>query len=787
MAIDLTSQIPQSNNPSLDTIEQLKVQAKIQMDCTTGEVNRSSQSLALDSTTIHPADHTSNSVNIANDSYQSPVLNEVPDQDKAVTNTSLCCSLMFHWILLQHASDTPALPRSLPPPHIAKNTPCRLFAIGSCTYGNACTFSHEPFSVVNLPATSNGPIDTLTYPDLSTFGFFCPHPAQSYKEAALQRYYGYCDSGPWPPNNQPVFNAPIPPPNSLASANTTTGLPATESQGYHSQSTPLPADHDNYHPSGLPSFGMPYGFSPENPPPMDYAPGTPVDAHPNSYYPFPGSIPPQGVYGPMRPHGPSAYYKVPPMGDVSFNGYPITHLDPVGPKNSSGSVSLPVSHSAQDPVYYPQQTPFPLPPSHDGSQCHPMGEYLSHYQIRQSPPLRPMDGYSPSTGHYPSHPAPNSTKSTYIAGSGPPAVLNDPGRSTEPTRLGPLPCFQRNNSNFRRGHAGRGGGGRTFCPSLSPNNNGINPGPHQSQPHGPIPHSAKLRSSSSTSGPIQGPTSLPVTPLDKRGPRGPCSFFAENQYGLLGSEVGFGAKMICKTEGFNSRAIPRYALWEKRYKLGPASGKEKREGDEQPGSNEEVGMAVNESKLSSSDLIRQKFDNIGQQKREGNSPGHQFPLSKNYRGLSEPSQPSHLKFVTASAYCPQQVPNGEDFPALSRSKTLTSTTHEKPVGPDGKVERNDDEPSSKSGAGGSEVSNLTNATSTKNSPGLKVRKVPVIGGASFALAAARGACMNTKPPLSQKPKLVPAKVVDAISTASVEEGIKSLEINTSAQEVSALA
>lgn len=806
MAIDLASQIPESNDSSLDTIEQLKVQAKIQMDRTTAELDQSGQSPALDSSSIHPVDHTLNSVNVANDSQQSTscqVLNEVPDQDKAVTNTT---------------SDAPALPRSLPPPHIAKNTPCRFFAIGSCKYGDACAFSHDPASVANLPATLNGtnPIDSSTYPELSPSGFFRPHPAQSYEEAAVHRYYGYCDSGPMPPNSQPVFNAPIPPPNSLASATTTTGIPATEPQGYHPQSAPLSADHESFHPSGPPPFGMPYGFSPGNPPPMEYASGTPVDAHPNGYYPFPGSIPPQGVYGPMPPHGPSGYYEAPPMGDVPFNGYPITHPAPLGPENSSGSAPLPASHSAQDPVYYPQQNPFPLPPSHEGMPCHPMES--------NQPPLRSMDGYSPSTGHYPSHPAPHPANNSYIAGSGPPPVLNNPGRSTEPTRLGPLPRFQRNNGNFRRGHAGRGGGGRPLRPRLSPNNNGINPGPHRSQLHGPAPHSAHPRSSSSTSGPIRSATSLPVTPLDERGPRGPCSFFAENRCrfgdeclwahvmpngddakeyrlnyvgpdapskdGILGSEVGFGAKMIRKAEGFDSRAIPGYALWEKKYKTGPAAIKEKREGDEQVGSNEAVGMAINESKSSSSDSIRQKVDDIVQQRREGNIPGHQFPPHRTNRAFPAPSRPSHLKFVTAPTHRTQRVPNGEDFPALLRSKTLNPTPNEKQVGQDCKVERksNDDETSSNSGGGGSEVSNSTNATSTKDSPGLNVRKVPVIGGASFALAAARGASINTKQP-QQKSKSVPvpAKVVEVISPASVEEGIKSLEIDSSAREVSASA
>ncbi|EGG06595.1 uncharacterized protein MELLADRAFT_63203 [Melampsora larici-populina 98AG31] len=857
MAIDLASQIPQANDPGLDTIEQLKVQAKIQMDRTTAELDHSSQSPALDTPSIHPVDHSLNSVNVANDSQPStsaPVLNEVLDQTKAVTDTSLCFPISFNLIDLDRqlilsrsyfvASDAPALPRSLPPPHIAKNTPCRFFAIGSCKYGDACAFSHDPSSVAQLPASLNGtnPIDSSTYPELSPSGFFRPHPAQSYEEAAVHRYYGYCDSGPMPSNNQPIFNAPIPPPNSLASATTTTGLSATDPQGFHSQSAPLPADHENYHPSGPPSFGMPYGFSPGNPPPMDYAPGTPVNAHSNAYYSFPGSIPPQGVYGPMPPHGPSGYYEAPPMGDVPFNGYPIPHPVPVVPENSSGPAPLPVPHSPQDPVYYPQQNPFPLPPSHDGLPCHPMGEYISHYLMvfkrdtdgfrpfmktskeSNQPPLRPMEGYSPSTGPYPSHPAPHSTNNSYIAGSGPPSALTNAGRSTEPTRLGPLPRFQRNNGNFRRGHAGRGGGSRPLRPRLSPNTNGINPGPHRSQLHGPVPHTAHPCSSSSASGPIRGANSLPVTPLDERGPRGPCSFFAENRCrfgdeclwahvmpngddakeyrlnyvgpnapskdGVLGSEVGFGAKMIRKAECFDSRSIPGYALWEKKYKTGPASAKEKREGDEQVGRNEEIGISPNESKSSSSDSIRQKVDDIVQQRREGNFPGHQFPPHKNNRAFPAPSRPSHLKFVTAPSHRTQRVPNGEDFPALLRSKTSTPTTNEKPVGPDCKVERrsNDDETSSNSGAGGSEVSNSTNATSTKDSPGLNVRKVPVIGGASFALAAARGASINIKPtPPKSKSTPVPAKVVEVISTTSVEEGIKSLEIDSSARELSASA
>jgi hypothetical protein len=265
---------------------------------------------------------------------------------------------------------------------------------------------------------------------------------------------------------------------------------------------------------------------------------------------------------------------------------------------------------------------------------------------------------------------------------------------------------------------------------------------------------------------------------------------APSKDGILGSEVGFGAKMIRKAEGFDSCAIPGYALWEKKYKTGPTAIKEKLEGDEQVGSNEAVGMAINESKLSSSDSIRKKLDDIVQQRREGNIPGHQFPPHQTNRAFPAPSRPSHLKFVTAPTHRTQRVPNGKDFPALLRSKTSNPTTNEKPVGKDCKVERksNDDETSSNSGGGGSEVSNSTNATSTKDSPGLNVRKVPVIGGASFALAAARGASINTKQP-QQKSKSVPvpAKVVEVIATASVEEGIKSLEIDSSAQEVSASA
>ncbi|KAG0147171.1 hypothetical protein CROQUDRAFT_485121 [Cronartium quercuum f. sp. fusiforme G11] len=869
MAIDpqLANQA-ELNTPTMDSVEQLKAQAKIQMAQTTAELDDDSTNSASIQPTIQLVNH---------DPHSSAGSNDNSSSTPGVTSSP----------------SAPAVTRSLPPPHIAKAIPCRFYAIGACKYGEGCAFSHalapSTGAVTLLPGMSNGtptspnPIDSTdgspsAYNGPPSTGVFRPHPAQSYEQAAMRRYYGYCDSGPLSGPEQPHSPAPLPPPTSSASITTDGSLPAPDQQAYYPPPSHLPANYDGYYPPGPPPPDMSHGF-PSAQQVNGFVPGTPMDVNSAGYYTFPAPMPPHNVYGLIPPHCPQAYYEPPQPVDGVFDGYPpINHSVSAGPEDPN--ISPPVSHSHPHPppdaMYYPQYAPYPSHPVGDSLSCAPIGEYQPHHPPISSPDAgtylpftdAQKDGSQLAMGHVDGHassgPSLQAPHESYSTGPG--AVLPTNGNGPtlgEPTHTAHVPGQPRLTrgghhgfSNSRRGqHNGRGG--RPMRPRLSgpvglhfgtyrAQSAGSSPNATSARPQGP-PATAPLNASGTSSFPPLASSS----PGDERGPRGPCSFFAENRCrfgdeclwahvmpngddareyrlnyvgpdlvskdGTLGSEVGFGTKMTRKMDGFDSRAIPGYALWEKRYKEPHRKGaaRERSVGGGERVGGKETGSASVDAPNSSRPSMRQKVDELVQQRREGNIPGTQFQSHRMNRGASggppRASQPYHspngpphaqLKYLGAPSTRTQRVPSGEDFPALRPNPASAHNTGDKSLGnglglsgPDTKEALNDEDASSNSG--GTEASASTNATSTKDSPGLVAPKpsMPVIEGGSFAHAAARGASapapVKQKPAVAMRPTIAQPLSAPAAPTASLsngmEEAMKSLEIDSPACQLAASA
>lgn len=685
----------------------------------------------------------------------------------------------------------------------------------------------------------------------------------------MQRYYGYPECGVMPSVDQSVSN---PPPTSTTSAPNTSELPGLDQQPYYPP--PGPTTYDGYYPPGPPP---PHAF-PMGPHVNGYPPTSNLDGNPTTYYPFPNSMPPH-VYAPMPPHAPQGYYDMPPPGSAVFDGYQNGHRLNMGPDDTNPGCVHP-SQPPNDPAYYPQYAAYPPPPPADGSPCPPPGDGLLQHPPAPDHdsaayptfvdipndgsqiPFRPMEPYSGSPAAYPGGPSRPHT----IENGEPKTGNSDMAHgvdSAQPSPVAGMPRFSRPHghgmSGARRGPAFRGN--RPFRPRISPGGGSgssfgalraAGVGPNSSSAQSPAsagPHSASALSRF---------PSLASTPIEERGPRGPCSFFAENRCrfgddclwahvmpngddareyglnyvgpaapskdGLLGSEVGFGTKMSRKLDGFDSRAIPGYALWEKRYKdhSQRASVRSKSASglSDRHASTESAGVRLTQAS------IRQKVDELVQQRREGNIPGsqsHSHRANRGMSGASGPPRPSHhhpahshaqphLKYVSASAMRTQRIPSGEDFPALrpitSANMTADKSSNGVASGPsaftspltNGKQDctsgspgggSNDGETSSNSGA--TEASASTTATSTKDSPALPAapaRKAPSaiagIAGGSFALAAARGASAPAPKPLTNArkapaPASVTAPPVTSTPTSSslngVEDAMKALKIN----------